>query len=283
MCLPGERDDFFGNPRNPLRTVALYGRLNLTLESTQRLIRLIRPLVPGFQVTLIPRCFIVTELAIFDTLRLHLRLVRALQIAGGHQECVIHSRACDSLQVGRLQVLNRGVHLDFEVLRWSKLVEIGVHKTILKQSPTERLLRLRTATTPHKQQQLPKFRVTPHRVRLTAVEGIQKRLTRCFRGLEVASQQHKNLPRSQTHFNSRAGADEYIIDEKTDFTTSLLFTRRMIQLFSTRTRKACRPKYFIPVRGSKLLSPKKDKNGLKGSGFFLCINFSETSKYVSWL
>ena len=61
--------------------------------------------------------------AILNTLRLHLRLVRALQIAGGNQECFIH-RVCDSFQIGRLQVLNRGLHLDFEVLQWSKLVEI---------------------------------------------------------------------------------------------------------------------------------------------------------------
>ena len=65
--------------------------------------------------------------AIFNTLRLHLRLVRALQIADGYQECFIH-RACDFLQIGRVQVLNRGLHLrglhlDFEVLQWSKLVD----------------------------------------------------------------------------------------------------------------------------------------------------------------
>ena len=51
----------------------------------------------------------------FDTLRLHLRLVCALQIAGGDQECFIHS-ACDSLRIGRLQDFNRGLHLDFEVM-----------------------------------------------------------------------------------------------------------------------------------------------------------------------
>ena len=61
--------------------------------------------------------------AIFNTLRLHLRLVRALQTVGAYQECFIH-RACDSLQISYLQVFNRGIHLDFEVLQWSKLVEI---------------------------------------------------------------------------------------------------------------------------------------------------------------
>ena len=62
--------------------------------------------------------------AIFNTLRLHLRLVRSLRIAGGYQECFVH-RGCDSPQIGRPQVLNRGLHLVFEVLQWSKLVEIG--------------------------------------------------------------------------------------------------------------------------------------------------------------
>ena len=59
----------------------------------------------------------------FDTMRLHLRLVRALQIAGGNQERFIR-RACAALQNDLAQVLNRGLHLDFEVLHWSKLDEI---------------------------------------------------------------------------------------------------------------------------------------------------------------
>ena len=77
--------------------------------------------------------------AILNTLRLHLRLVRALQIvggqiAGGHQECFIH-RACDSLQIGRLQVLNRGLHLEFEALQWLKLVEIWGTKIETENNP----------------------------------------------------------------------------------------------------------------------------------------------------
>ena len=60
-----------------------------------------------------------------STLCLHLRLVRALQIAVGKRECFICA-ACDSLQIGRLQVLNRGLHLDFQVLEWSKLVEFEI-------------------------------------------------------------------------------------------------------------------------------------------------------------
>ena len=42
-------------------------------------------------------------------------------------------------------------------------------------------------------------------MRQTAVVGSQKRLTRCFRELEVASQQHKKLPKSQKHFIARVG------------------------------------------------------------------------------
>ena len=72
--------------------------------------------------------------AIFNTLRLHLRLVRALHIAGGYQECFIH-RACDSLQIDRLQVLNRGLHLDFEVLQWLKLVETWGTQNQTKTAP----------------------------------------------------------------------------------------------------------------------------------------------------
>ena len=69
----------------------------------------------------------------FDTLRLHLRLVRALPREGGYQECVIH-RACDSLQVGLPQV-HKGLHLDVEVLRWSKLDESGGTQNETKNNP----------------------------------------------------------------------------------------------------------------------------------------------------
>ena len=70
----------------------------------------------------------------FNTLRLHLRLNGTLQIAGGHHMSFMH-RACDSLQIGRLQVLNRGLHLDFEVLQWSKLVEIWGTQNETKNNP----------------------------------------------------------------------------------------------------------------------------------------------------
>ena len=72
--------------------------------------------------------------AIFKAMRLKLRLVRGLQMAGGYQACLIH-RARDSLQIGRLQVLNRGLHLDVEVLHWSKLVEIWGTQNEKKNDP----------------------------------------------------------------------------------------------------------------------------------------------------
>ena len=64
---------------------------------------------------------------------------------------------------------------------------------------------------------------------------------------------------------------------KTAFTTNLPFARRVIYLLSARTRKVCGSKYFIPVRGSKLLSPKKgkkrDKKGQKALDFCLSAIF----------
>ena len=56
----------------------------------------------------------------WSSLCLHLRPVRAWEITGGNQGCFIQ-RACDALQIGRPQVLNRRLHHDFEVLQWSKL------------------------------------------------------------------------------------------------------------------------------------------------------------------
>ena len=72
--------------------------------------------------------------AIFNTLCLHLRLVRALQIASGYQECFTR-RACGSLQIDRQQVLNRSLHLDFEVMQWSKLVEVWGTQNETKGNP----------------------------------------------------------------------------------------------------------------------------------------------------
>ena len=59
------------------------------------------PPIPGFtgdsNLYIYLLCFIGKKIERhFDTLRLHLRLFRALQRAGGDPECVIH-RVCDSL------------------------------------------------------------------------------------------------------------------------------------------------------------------------------------------
>ena len=56
-----------------------------------------------------------------DTLRLHVRLVRAYQTSGVTQERFI-TAACDDLQTGLPRYLRRALHLDSEVL--SKLVEV---------------------------------------------------------------------------------------------------------------------------------------------------------------
>lgn len=78
----------------------------------------------------------------FDTLRLHVRLVRGHQREGGGPKCLT-TAACDSLQVDLCRVLNRALHLDFEVLllQWSRLVEIwGTQKLYEdKRTPTEHL------------------------------------------------------------------------------------------------------------------------------------------------
>ena len=109
--------------------------------------------------------------AVFNTLRLHHRLVCALQIAGGHQEGFIH-RACASRQsqIGRLHVFNTGgLHLDFEVLQWSKLVEIGRAQNETKPNPqlivctshADSYSSSRRGRAPHKKKQTPKFRDVP--------------------------------------------------------------------------------------------------------------------------
>ena len=43
--------------------------------------------------------------------------------------------ACDFLYIGRLHFLNRGVHLGFGVLQWSKVVDFGKSKNVTKNNP----------------------------------------------------------------------------------------------------------------------------------------------------
>ena len=96
-----------------------------------------------------------------NTLRLHLRLVRALQIAGGSQKCFIH-RACDSLEIGLPQVISRGLYHDVEVLQWSKLDGFWGTQNETKTTPNCTFaLHLLTATAPHKQLQPANLRDAP--------------------------------------------------------------------------------------------------------------------------
>ena len=74
----------------------------------------------------------------FNTLRLDLGPVRDLA-ERLHQLSVSSTAACDSLQIGRPRCLNRGLYLDFDVIEWSKLVEIWGTQKETKQTPTERL------------------------------------------------------------------------------------------------------------------------------------------------
>ena len=69
-------------------------------------------------------------------------------------QSVSSTAACDSVQVGLCQLHNRGLHLDFDVLRWSKMVEIWGTQNETKNSPQLNVSRhLRTATAPRKQLQ----------------------------------------------------------------------------------------------------------------------------------
>ena len=99
-----------------------------------------RPLVPGFPVTLKSRCFIgtVKHMArLRNTLRFELRLVRGLGFGYIMLKSVSSTdRCCEPLQIGFLQDLSRGPHLDFEALQW---LEFGVHKRDKKRPPTERV------------------------------------------------------------------------------------------------------------------------------------------------
>ena len=97
---------------------------------------------------------------LIDTLRLHLRLVGALQKAGGSQDCCI-PRARDSLQIGVPLGLNRGLHVEFEVRQWSKLDEMWGTQNETKITYWTFALHLRTATAAHRQLQPEKLRDAP--------------------------------------------------------------------------------------------------------------------------
>ena len=78
-------------------------------------------LVPG-------RCFIGTEKNIYTSTRcvqnVELRLVCAYLRAAVTRKRFVTAAACVYLEIDLPQVLNRGLHLDLEVLQWTKLVEV---------------------------------------------------------------------------------------------------------------------------------------------------------------
>ena len=73
-------------------------------------------------------------------------------------------------------------------------------------------------------------------MRQTAVVGRQKRLTRCFRELEVASEQHENSQNSLLNIYFHAREPWYYgyvtADEKTAFTKRLLVSRRILNYYA---------------------------------------------------
>ena len=95
----------------------------------------------------------------------------------------------------------------------------------------------------------------------------QKRLTRCCSSFEVATYQHKKLPKSQYYFNSRVEAylDGYITYENMAMTKSLMFPRGTLLSGLVRIRNTSGRKKFVPVRAinSTLLGPTK--NGPEGA------------------
>ena len=91
-----------------------------TYEATENLFY---PPSPGFRVTLISRCFIGTVHSTLNTMRLDLRLVRALSestsVVFQPKQLVILFR----LAVRAFSAEAYTLHLDFEALQWLKLVE----------------------------------------------------------------------------------------------------------------------------------------------------------------
>ena len=130
-------------------------------------------------------------------------------------------------------------------------------------------------------------------MRQTAVGGSQKRLTRCFRELEGATQQHKNLPQSQKYSISREGDLEVATQQQKKSPTIAkvsLFTRGSLlivrwlhhlrkndfhqkkvccsqggyfYLFLVPTRNTSARENYDPVRDRTILGTKKGKKGRK--------------------
>ena len=174
--------------------------------------------------------------------------------------------ACYSLQIGRCQVLNRGLHLDhYKKLQWSKLVKIGVHKMRNKKLNPQLNVSTSLADSYSASQELhpAEWRNAPDGVckGVGCARQQSKTVTRCFRELEVASQQRKILTKSQKYFISRAVAYSFV-----RLTTSPMKMRISpnvycspgggFEMFRGRNRNTRRRENCVPVR-RRMLGPKK--------------------------
>ena len=158
-------------------------------------------------------------------------------------------------------------------LRGAAVVEIGRNSrcTNMRQQtkkPNRTFARhyLRTATAPHWKLQPAKLRDAQDGVcegvgctRPQAVVGSEKRLTRCFLVFEVASEKHKKLANAQKKcFHFAQGSVAYNgyytspVNNSLKYYQVLVF-RRMIHLFSTRSRRrrrrCCGRRNYVPVMG----------------------------------
>ena len=114
------------------------------------------------------------------------------------QRDVSSTAAFGSLQIGHPHVLNGCLHLDFEVLQRSKLVEIRKTQYETKDNPQLNVFTSLAdsgsssqATAVHEIEPPSSWDVGGRRVHQTAVVGSQKRLKRGFAYSKVTRQQHK--------------------------------------------------------------------------------------------
>ena len=113
-------------------------------------------------------------------------------------------------------------------------------------------------------------------------EPLARRLTSYFRELEVATQKHKKLPKSQNYFMSRAGAYSTMATspmQKRLSPNTFAVLQADVYLFLARSRTPTRFRESLYVIG-----PKKGQNRAKKLWILVhLIDFSESSKYGSWM
>ena len=98
-------------------------------------------------------------------------------------------------------------------------------------------------------------------MRQTAVVGIQKRLTRCFRELEVTTQQHEKPPKfpkkKLLHF-TRGSLARWLHHQR-----FAVLQADVLDLFLGTHPKHCGGETHVPVRAStRCWAPKRAKKGL---------------------